>query len=549
MTAHIYGDRNSTRPKEATFAHFVEVCGMLTVHERGKRKEGFDLTDALCKALGWYFPLLAKMRIRSVEQLIFRKYPLVCPYCRKAPHVDLECKQVRGTEATLNHGEVVQKFKDNWGQRPRGLNEWQRMFANIYPRNLQDSSRSVVALMEELGELSEAVRVFDIHPEYFLGEAADTFSYLMGIATEHQMREARDGREFSLETEYLRRYPGLCTQCGSQVCVCPAVPSATIGRMAKELNISPDEHPFIDDLKDFESEGTRASHVALEEIGGYHGIVGHLPFDRGDANHALVHLCLKIADFVQESNPNLASTLRSEAVRIGASPSPAGSPSVQIDLTQLIDELRAEWRNLSEEDQEQIKAAGGLIEGLGEALETVRVLFIAPNPSAGGGQLNLAEEQRAIKAAIKSGENASKIVLEDLPAARVNDFRTALLRDQFDVIHFSGHADANSLVFEGEGGVAETVDLTAFAQTVAEYPVRCVVLNACESVQNMSKPISQITIGMDETIDDEAAIEFSRGFYDALANGRDFQRAFIEGKNAVKLAGHDDSLIRMISEK
>lgn len=39
MTAFIYGDRNSTRPKEATFAHFVEVCGMLTVHDRGKRKE------------------------------------------------------------------------------------------------------------------------------------------------------------------------------------------------------------------------------------------------------------------------------------------------------------------------------------------------------------------------------------------------------------------------------------------------------------------------------------------------------------------------------
>jgi hypothetical protein len=43
MTAYIYGDRNSTRPKEATFAHFVEVCGMLTVDERAKKKEDFDL--------------------------------------------------------------------------------------------------------------------------------------------------------------------------------------------------------------------------------------------------------------------------------------------------------------------------------------------------------------------------------------------------------------------------------------------------------------------------------------------------------------------------
>ena len=93
MTAYIYSDRNSTRPAEATFAHFVEVCGMLTVHERGKRKEGYDLTDALCKALGWYFPLLAKMRIESAEELIFRKYPRVCPYCRRAPTTTLSASR------------------------------------------------------------------------------------------------------------------------------------------------------------------------------------------------------------------------------------------------------------------------------------------------------------------------------------------------------------------------------------------------------------------------------------------------------------------------
>jgi hypothetical protein len=34
MTPFIRGDRNSVRSKEATFAHFVEVCGMLTVHDR-----------------------------------------------------------------------------------------------------------------------------------------------------------------------------------------------------------------------------------------------------------------------------------------------------------------------------------------------------------------------------------------------------------------------------------------------------------------------------------------------------------------------------------
>jgi hypothetical protein len=55
MVAHIYSDKNVSRTATATFAHFVEVCGMLTIHDRRKKREGIDVTDALCKALGWYF--------------------------------------------------------------------------------------------------------------------------------------------------------------------------------------------------------------------------------------------------------------------------------------------------------------------------------------------------------------------------------------------------------------------------------------------------------------------------------------------------------------
>ena len=84
---------NSVRSKEATFSDFVEVCGMLTVRARNKRRESFNMTDALCKSLGWYFPLLAKLRIRSVEQLVFRKFPKVCPYCRLSPHEERVCNK------------------------------------------------------------------------------------------------------------------------------------------------------------------------------------------------------------------------------------------------------------------------------------------------------------------------------------------------------------------------------------------------------------------------------------------------------------------------
>ena len=45
MTAHIYSEQNAARPPETTFAHFVEVCGMLATYDRRKKREEFDIED------------------------------------------------------------------------------------------------------------------------------------------------------------------------------------------------------------------------------------------------------------------------------------------------------------------------------------------------------------------------------------------------------------------------------------------------------------------------------------------------------------------------
>src|SRR4051794_27733639 len=189
MVAHIYSEQNANRSAVATYAHFVEVCGMLTLHDSDKVRESVTLEDALCKALGWYFPLLAKFRVSSVETLIFRKYPRVCPYCRRLQHEDDGCKRKEGaTPETVDHGALRAAYATHKSTRPIGLNEWQKMFQAIYPRFRKDKGFSLLGLMEELGELGEAVRVFERFPKYFAGEAADVFSYLMGIANEHQTR-------------------------------------------------------------------------------------------------------------------------------------------------------------------------------------------------------------------------------------------------------------------------------------------------------------------------------------------------------------------------
>jgi hypothetical protein len=128
MTAAIYEHANMTRSREATFLHFVEVCSMLTMTHRQKNRERVDMAGALCKVLGWYFPLLAKMGVLSVEQMIFSKFPRVCPYCRLSRHQEGKCKLVKGTESTVNHSELKLIIEKNKSSMPSGLNEWQVMF-------------------------------------------------------------------------------------------------------------------------------------------------------------------------------------------------------------------------------------------------------------------------------------------------------------------------------------------------------------------------------------------------------------------------------------
>jgi len=112
MTAHIYGERSAERPVSATFAHFVEVCGMLTMHTREKVREEINVESALCKALGWYFPLMAKLGVTSVEEVIFRKYPYACPYCRRCPHRTKDCKEIVGTK-TVDHAALRKTYEAN----------------------------------------------------------------------------------------------------------------------------------------------------------------------------------------------------------------------------------------------------------------------------------------------------------------------------------------------------------------------------------------------------------------------------------------------------
>jgi NTP pyrophosphatase (non-canonical NTP hydrolase) len=541
MVAHTYSEQNAQRPPSATFSHFVEVCGMLTILSLEKKREGFTFVDALCKALGWYFPLMAKFGVSSVEELIFRKFPLVCPYCRLKPHFDDGCKTTDGPK-TVDHKALRSAYATNLSAKPKSINEWQRMFGQIYPRTMDDarSGRSTLRLFEELGELAEAVRVFDRYPKYFAGEAADVFSYLMGLANEYALRVRQvDGSPFSLEEEMIKRYPGLCVQCGHVVCICPFVPAATVGRMAKELDLEGSDQLFQLDHDTFSRESMDISSKVLDHVGGYTGLIERFPFDRGDTNKALVLLCIRIADVIGESDNATAESLRGAALKIGASSTYPGSkrPHGQID------KLIASVRKTIEDLPEEIRIAAGTVgqsleQSVGRlAIPKIRVLVVFANP-AGTSQLRLTQEERAIRQALQRGKARDFISLETRQSATVDDLRHALLDDGYQVLHFSGHGDSDSLLFEDASSNVQISPLDAIASLTEQHPsIKCVVLNACQSLSTLTNSLADVTIGMDNFVDDLAAIEFAQGFYDAIAAGKPYDYAIKEGELACKLKG------------
>lgn len=344
MVAFIYSDRNAERSTIATFSHFTEVCGMLSMHDRRKIREDLSLEDALCKALGWFFPLMAKFHIKSVEELIFRKYPYVCPYCRKAPHLEAECKQIKGTALTVNHPKLIKAYNENEIHRPKGLNEWQKMFSEIYPRKVDDIGISTLGLLEELGELAESIRVFDEHPKYFAGEAADIFSYIMGIANEDSLRRSVEDKEtFDYEKEFLKRYPGLCVQCGYKICKCPPIPEGTVGRLSKELDIYDKDKMFSLDTAKLTIRGNTLCEEVLENFGGYSVVAQNFPFDRGDTNKAVILLCKRLAENIYETNPEIAKELREVAATVESKPKEPGSKQFDKSINNVVDVLNKVW--------------------------------------------------------------------------------------------------------------------------------------------------------------------------------------------------------------
>ncbi len=176
----------------------------------------------------------------------------------------------------------------------------------------------------------------------------------------------------------------------------------------------------------------------------------------------------------------------------------------------------------------------------------IKVLVVFANPR-GTNTLRLETEDRVIRESVRLSRHRDNISLTVCHATTVHDLRRALLDEQFQFVHISGHGTGSGLVLEDELGGKYVVPQQALADLFQAYcpPIQCIILNACYSVsqgQLLSLGVP-FTIAMEGAISDKAAIEFSRGFYDAIGAGREVGFAYDEGCRTVKLAAPNTQFV------
>ena len=235
----LYLDRNFYRHPESIFAHLVEIVGGLSLLASDKNKPGVNNQGYIAKALGWWFALCGKMRIRSVEEMIWSKFPGMCPYCRLDSHNNAKCKLIKSKYGHPDWTEIQKVTQDRHHLRPKSLGEWLTMFNRIYSVTEGEGYAITFArISEELGELAEATRLFQIEPGYFFSEASDFFAWLMHLQALYLDKTQFDGDwGKQLEDAIWKQYPGICLDCGNEICSCPPVLKKTLGRIAHDMPI------------------------------------------------------------------------------------------------------------------------------------------------------------------------------------------------------------------------------------------------------------------------------------------------------------------------
>jgi formylglycine-generating enzyme required for sulfatase activity len=177
------------------------------------------------------------------------------------------------------------------------------------------------------------------------------------------------------------------------------------------------------------------------------------------------------------------------------------------------------------------------------------ILILASNPRK---DLNLDREIRDLKGVVEKSRSREEFAVVTELAVRVGDLQDHLLRHEPQIVHFCGHGSGEAgLVFASDEVREQWVQTDALSDLfrLCSRYVECVMLNACYSEEQANEIVNHIdyVIGMRQTIQDNAAIAFSKGFYRALGYNRPIKEAYEFGCNAIQLEITGSSKVRSMA--
>jgi WD40 repeat protein len=181
----------------------------------------------------------------------------------------------------------------------------------------------------------------------------------------------------------------------------------------------------------------------------------------------------------------------------------------------------------------------------------MKILVVTANPPSTP-RLHTDDELRLILQAATNAQQQDGLVISPVPAARVSDVRREILRQQPHVLHFVGHGGRDgSLTLEGDDGRPVPLSgeqLVALLGSCSH--LRCVVMNACftaRSAQVISAALGVPCVGSTREVKHADALDFAAGFYDAVAAGQDWERAFEIGTASVRASAR--GLFQLVGAK
>jgi hypothetical protein len=171
-----------------------------------------------------------------------------------------------------------------------------------------------------------------------------------------------------------------------------------------------------------------------------------------------------------------------------------------------------------------------------------RVVFLGANPYDQDNPLDLKREMSSIEESIRSSKFADQIDLETCLDAEPLDLLSNLIKKEPAILHFAGHGDKSGyLAFQNKAGLTQYASPASVTRVFKALPraVRLVFLNACYSEKQAMaiREIIDFTVGMNDEIGDEAAIQFAKMFYLSIAEGNSVSAAYHAGVAALHLVG------------